>query len=346
MFSVVIPLYNKAHTVVATLESVLSQRFQDFEVIIVDDGSTDGGSKKIQRYFDDPRIRVVRQNNQGVSAARNQGVAASRYELIAFLDADDSWLPGYLAAMKAGVDEFPNAGVYCCGGVVRYPDGSGFVRYSSRYRGNNREINLLSGLHFFANCSSVVVRKSSFRLAGGFPVGVAYGEDTVLFIKLALLDMAQQNKAVFCPELLTVYNQGVEGQATADGGIRHEAFIRRTNLVYAFSADLELGNGASFLNDFMLRRLRIEILLLLITNNYPMINQFFERIDPQLLSRMCSIEEALYRNPHAREPATLWIFTVLVIRKLRVRHRDLRPKYKKRLPQSYRTPFSRPQLSS
>lgn len=346
MFSVVIPLYNKAHTIVATLESVLSQQFQDFEVIIVDDGSTDGGSEKIQRYFDDPRILVVHQNNQGVSAARNRGVAASRYELIAFLDADDFWLPGYLAAMKAAVDEFPDAGVYCCGGVVRYPDASGSIRYSARHRDSNQEINWLSGLHFFANCSSVVIRKSSFWLVGGFPVGVAHGEDTVLFIKLALLEMALLTKAVFCPALLTVYTKGVEGQATADGGISHEVFIKRTNLVYAFSADLELGKSASVLNDFMLRALRTEFLLLLITNNYPMITQFFERINPQLMSRIGAIEEFLYRNPHARGPAIAWICMIKLIERLGTGRRYLRPKYKKRLPLSHLTPFCTPPLSS
>ncbi len=331
MFSVVIPLYNKAHTIGATLESVLSQQFPDFEIVIVDDGSTDGGSEKIQRYFDDPRIRIVHQNNQGVSAARNRGVAAARYGLIAFLDADDSWLPGYLAAIKAAVDEFPDAGVYCCGGVVRNPDGSGFVRHSSRLRGKTQEVNLFAGLSIFVNCSSVVIRKSAFGLAGGFPVGVARGEDFIFWIKLALLEMALRTKAIFCPKLLTVYNRGVDGQATADGGISHTAFITRTNLIYAFSANLELGRGENFLNDLMLRSLRTEILLLMITGNYPMITQFFERIDPELMGRISSIEEFLYRNPYARGPAIAWIYMVKLMQKLGTRRRYLQPKYQKRL---------------
>lgn len=316
-----------------TLQSVVSQDFQDFEVVIVNDGSTDGGPEKIQRYFDDPRIRLVHQDNQGVSAARNRGVEASRYELIAFLDADDSWLPGYLTKMKSAVDEFPDAGMYCCGGVIRYPDGSGYIRYSTRYRGNNQEVNLLAGLALFVDCSSVVIRKSSFALSGGFPVGVARGEDTLLFMKLALLV-----KIVFCPALLTVYNKGVVGQATFDDVINHGDFVARTNVIYAFWTDLDPDRTDSLLDDLTLRALRTQFLLLLITKNYVMIKHFFERIDPRLISRLSMMEKFLYGTPHARLPAIFWIFLVRLIQWPRTRLRFVYPKYRKRLA-SHFLPF-------
>lgn len=88
MISIVIPLYNKAHTIVHTLNAVFKQEYQDFEVIIVDDGSTDNGVGIIQQHFHDNRIRIFHQENQGVSVARNRGVEEARCEYVALLDGD------------------------------------------------------------------------------------------------------------------------------------------------------------------------------------------------------------------------------------------------------------------
>ncbi|MGI6022871.1 MAG: glycosyltransferase family 2 protein, partial [Methanoculleus sp.] len=90
--SVVIPLYNKAPYIARALASVITQTCQGFEVIVIDDGSTDGGAEIVRR-LDDTRIRVIRQENRGVSAARNRGIESARTDFIAFLDADDEWMP-------------------------------------------------------------------------------------------------------------------------------------------------------------------------------------------------------------------------------------------------------------
>src|SRR5690554_3277529 len=91
MFSVVIPLYNKELSISNTIQSVLDQTFQDFEIVIINDGSTDNSVKEVEK-FDDKRIRLIHQDNQGVSAARNRGIEEARNEWIAFLDADDLWM--------------------------------------------------------------------------------------------------------------------------------------------------------------------------------------------------------------------------------------------------------------
>jgi len=93
--SVIIPAYNRAGCLREAVDSVLAQEFRGFELIVVDDGSTDATPQLLREY--DGSIRVLRQENRGVSAARNAGIAASRGELIAFLDSDDIWLPGKLA---------------------------------------------------------------------------------------------------------------------------------------------------------------------------------------------------------------------------------------------------------
>lgn len=89
MFSIIIPLYNKAHTIINTLNTVFNQTCQDFEIIIVNDGSTDNSLQLIRQNFNDKRIKIINQENAGVSAARNKGIQESQGDWISFLDGDD-----------------------------------------------------------------------------------------------------------------------------------------------------------------------------------------------------------------------------------------------------------------
>jgi len=112
--SVVIPLYNKARHISRALDSVLGQTHQDYEVVVVNDGSTDG-SEDIVRRYSDPRIRMVFRehvDSGGGHAARNLGIAESRADLIAFLDADDEWLPEHLATIVRLSEKYPECGAY------------------------------------------------------------------------------------------------------------------------------------------------------------------------------------------------------------------------------------------
>jgi glycosyltransferase involved in cell wall biosynthesis len=121
LFSVIIPLYNKAAYIERAIQSVLSQTFQEFELIVMDDGSTDDPFVQLsvishQLSVNAPeihkKVRVIQQQNQGVSTARNNGVKLAKYEYIAFLDADDTWEPTYLEEMNGLIVAYPEAGIY------------------------------------------------------------------------------------------------------------------------------------------------------------------------------------------------------------------------------------------
>jgi glycosyltransferase involved in cell wall biosynthesis len=107
LVSVVIPTYNRAHCVGEAIKSVLDQTYKNFEIIVVDDGSTDNTQEVLATFGD--RIRVIRQENKGVSAARNAGIREARGEWLAFLDSDDLWLPDKLGIQIADLRRYPEA---------------------------------------------------------------------------------------------------------------------------------------------------------------------------------------------------------------------------------------------
>jgi hypothetical protein len=107
--SVIIPLYNKAAYIARTLDSVFAQSFTDYEIVVIDDGSTDGGGEIVRRIAD-PRVRLITQPNAGQGAARDRGMREAHGDLFVFLDADDEWRPDCLAHLTALVRDFPQAG--------------------------------------------------------------------------------------------------------------------------------------------------------------------------------------------------------------------------------------------
>lgn len=110
MFSVVIPLYNKEKYIRETIESVLNQTYQNFEIIIVNDGSTDNSINEVNKVLDS-RIRIVNQENSGVGVARNTGISNANFEWIAFLDGDDLWCNDHLSELKKIINIFPDSGL-------------------------------------------------------------------------------------------------------------------------------------------------------------------------------------------------------------------------------------------
>ena len=118
----VIPLYNKKKVIQKTLLSVCSQTYDNFDIIVVDDGSTDGSAKHLSsKEFDN--LKVIYQANLGQSAARNTGIRSSSADYIAFLDADDLWKPDHLQNLANLVREFPSAGIYASSYISKFPKG-------------------------------------------------------------------------------------------------------------------------------------------------------------------------------------------------------------------------------
>jgi glycosyltransferase involved in cell wall biosynthesis len=180
--SIVIPLYNKARTVRRSVESVLAQTITDCEVIVVDDGSTDGSLQMLD-MIGDLRLQIIRQANAGVSSARNHGVAATRADWVAFLDADDVWSAGHLetllAVRRGAVACFSNIGLASRAGKTLINPKTEAQRISDYFAFALRH----GG--YPVSASSILVEKQSLLAIGGFPVGRALGEDVDTWCRLA-----------------------------------------------------------------------------------------------------------------------------------------------------------------
>jgi glycosyltransferase involved in cell wall biosynthesis len=306
MFSVVIPLYNKAHTIVNTIQTVLNQTYTDFEIVVVNDGSTDNGVEVIQQHFSDSRIRIVNQQNQGVSAARNNGVASSKYELIAFLDGDDELLPEFLSKMKESVEQFPEAGMYCCAGILRFPDGTDYLRSSEKYGTSIQLINYFENPYFFTNSSSTVIRKSAFHKTSGFPIGMKINEDLVFFCSLAFIV-----PVAYCPIPLSVYLKEIEGHASAVNPKMHEYIVSRVNQIY--NNWEKTGKQNKMFLIFTRYELRNEILSYLKQKDFIKVDYVLTHLDKNLLQYFPSLELLAYKIKWLRIPAIMYIYFTKLI---------------------------------
>ena len=193
--SVIIPLYNKRKTIRRAIDSILAQSERDLEVIVVDDGSTDGSSHEVSACVDS-RVRLVCQENQGPGAARNAGVRAAQADTIAFLDADDEWSPRYLERSLGLLDQQNGSVLAVCSACMYLPDGTSSVELWAR-RGLSDGVHGLTPdtspglaialLAFMWPCSTVIRRGTLTRFGGFFSkYRCLYGEDSFLFLKLLL----------------------------------------------------------------------------------------------------------------------------------------------------------------
>ena len=211
-FSIIVPLYNKADYVRKALESILTQSYTNYEVVIIDDESTDNSLSIVNDFVktvESGKWKVESQPNSGVAAARNNGVKASHGEFVCFLDADDWWEANFLEEMDRLITEYPEAGL-CATNYGYYKPGKthvalnlerGYINYSEAY--------LQSGSMPVTSITTCMLRKV-FDEMGGFPNGIKLGEDFLLWAKIAL-----HYPVAFSEKPLAYYNNDVPASLRA-----------------------------------------------------------------------------------------------------------------------------------
>ncbi|MDB5744876.1 MAG: glycosyltransferase family 2 protein [Polaromonas sp.] len=220
-FSIVISLYNKLTYITSTIESVLAQSFTDFEVIVVDDGSTDGGAELVAA-IPDPRLRLVRQANAGVSAARNHGITHVRGEWVVFLDADDAHHPRFLESILAAQKVHPQADLVATGymEVINSED-----QWPPQWPAfpEPLSIELITDLPTRWMISptlctgSVAIRTDRLKtMQPCFAIGESYGEDMDLWFRLA-----EQTPVALVQAPMLAYRIAVPGSLTT----HHTTFL-------------------------------------------------------------------------------------------------------------------------
>ncbi len=210
MISVVIPLFNKERNIGSTLESVLNQTYSDFEVVIVDDGSTDGSAEVVRGYMTRYNcIRLVEQANSGVSAARNRGIKEAFGDYVALIDGDDIWDKGCLAELVSMSVDFPDAALLGVnyadvieGKIVPYIQGlpDGFRDYIDDYFGTSH------GDLFCA--SSVILKREAAIAVGMFDERIRYAEDLDFWYRLIL-----NYPVAFYNKVYAYYNKDADNRA-------------------------------------------------------------------------------------------------------------------------------------
>lgn len=213
MISVVIPLYNKEKSIAKTLQSVLTQTYTDYEILVVDDGSTDASVEAVRIVMEQTnKIRLLQKSNGGVSSARNNGIRNATSEYIAFLDGDDIWDKKYLEEQIRMIKEFPNAAMWSInyaetrdGQIVRrvatgLPEGyRGYVENYFHIKGRVSEL---------FHSSSVVIRKEVFEIVGFFDERIKFAEDSDMWFRINAV-----YKTAFYDRYMVYYQLDAENRA-------------------------------------------------------------------------------------------------------------------------------------
>lgn len=221
-FSVVIPLFNKEKFIEKAIQCVLQQSFSDFEIIVVNDGSTDNSLVKVQA-FNNKRIKVFTQENAGVSAARNYAIEKANGHFIALLDADDYWENNHLQALKDAIDAFPKAGLYCTNYNTNV-DGINVKKNQFNFLFDKEIVEIpdffiASIFGFVSHSSASTFRKTDFLALGGYANNIKSGEDSDLWIRFGL-----HHKVVFNPTVTMCYSNFDSTSLSKSSELLHDIY--------------------------------------------------------------------------------------------------------------------------
>lgn len=218
-FSIIVPVYNKAPHVAACINSVLNQSYKLYELILVNDASTDG-SREVISEFDDPRIRITDRDTPGPGgyAARNKGIDMAQNDFVAFLDADDTWDPRFLEKMADVISKYPDVGFYSSGWTENDANNININAFSRKRQGENIiHLNTDNFLQFYTKyegpvwTSVAVIRKDIIIAAGLFPDGrCRFGGDIDTWLRI----MFETNALAVIPEPLAAYRMDAVNMVT------------------------------------------------------------------------------------------------------------------------------------
>ena len=304
-FSVIMPLYNKGTYVEKAIRSVLGQTYPHYELIVVNDGSTDDSAVIAEELLKDvPNAQLINQENAGVAVARNNGVAQAKRDYVCFLDADDWWDVSFLQEMQQFIKDYPEAGIwgtnywYVKKGKthVAVPCETGYINYPKLYA-NTSAMPLWTG--------AVCMRKKIFLDKGGFPKGIKLGEDFLLWTRVALY-----NKVAFLNKAIAYYNNDIPASLRATRNLHkpeHHMLFMMSSLEEAIENDnLENKEDWAALLDW----LRVNGLL-----EYWLCDKYRERAKQELAkvdwTKQPSSIKRLYAKPIWFIRAKRFVFAVL-----------------------------------
>ena len=270
-FSVVIPLFNKEKFIKATLQSVINQSYKNFEILIINDGSTDK-SLNLTNEFDDKRVKIINQKNRGLSASRNKGVELAKAKYIAFLDADDLWNKDYLSIKYQLINKNSE---YAFFGSPSKPF---FNKNSPQLKSNSfnlEKAKVISNYFKYRTnlfgYSSIVIKKSIFKEIGGFDTSYNYGEEEDFNIRCF-----RKYDLVYYDEFQSHYRKGIRNQLT-NPNKNFNRIIPDYDIYLANNKNEDLKKYIEFIYFKLLVLYKMEL-------NYEKVDYYKKKINPNHLS--------------------------------------------------------------
>ncbi len=258
LVSIIIPTYNRAELVCQTIDNVFLQTYSKFELIVVDDGSTDETPSRLHQYGD--RIRVFTQANAGPAVARNRGIELARGEIIAFQDSDDLWKPVKLERQVALLEHFgPSVPCCLCNVVMRRVNGKDFTSFDHSLLRPRHEAGLwlnvsdVLATRFVLFNQAVAIRRKALEKVGGFDVHLKYLEDYDLPLRLAL-----EGPWAFIREPLVIYGE-TSPESFSQAALKDPVVLKQCELkIYEhLLAMTAKGTGHATFRGHLMRRLRM-----------------------------------------------------------------------------------------